>query len=238
MYKRKRSFLEEDYPTQTPMKRKRALARTSQIQRSRTIPRGLPLRSTGAEKKVFDVVPGAAQINTTGYVQCICIPTLGTDYTNRIGRKITLKSVYIRGYVRTEISGAPAAKTVASQQARFMLVYDDQPNGALPAVTDILNTIDTASQLNLNNRDRFRVLKDKCWSFDPYLQSASASAQIFNVRIYKKLNVDVTFNATNGGTIADIQTGALLTVFVGSNIAGTNEDANAYFSSRVRFLDM
>jgi hypothetical protein len=119
-----------------------------------------------------------------------------------------------------------------------MLIYDDQPNGALPAITDILNTADPASQLNLNNRDRFRVLKDKCFAFDPYLQSASASAQIFSVRIYRKLNIDCTFNGVNGGTIADIQTGALLLAYVGSNAAGVSTDANAYLSSRVRFLDM
>lgn len=202
------------------------------------VPRALPLRSTGAEKKVFDVVPGVAQINTTGFVQCICIPVLGNDYNNRVGRKITMSSVYVRGYARTEISATPAATTVSSQQGRIMLIYDDQPNGALPAITDILNTADPASQLNLNNRDRFRVLKDKCFAFDPYLQSASASAQIFSVRIYRKLNIDCTFNGVNGGTIADIQTGALLLAYVGSNAAGVSTDANAYLSSRVRFLDM
>jgi len=196
------------------------------------------LRSTGPEKKTFDLNPGASQANTTGFLQCICIPSLGTDYTNRIGRKITVKSIFIRGYVRTEVSASLGAVNVSSQMVRVIVLLDEQPNGGLPAVTDVLQTSDPAAQLNLNNRDRFRVLKDKTWTFDPYLAGSTASRQIYPFKWYLKCNIDTLFNAVNGGTIADITSGSILTLVVGSNGAGVNTDANAYFSTRCRFLDM
>lgn len=232
--KRTRSYNQDIQYAPTPYKpKKRRFLQTTQ-----NIPRPLPLRTAGPERKTFDVVPGVAQVNTTGFVQVICVPTLGNDYVNRVGRKITIKSVFIKGYIRTEISLSLAAANATSQAARVLLVYDDQPNGALATVTDILNSADPASQLNLNNRDRFRILKEKFFVFDPYLGAAFAGRQIYPIKIFKRLNLDVTFNGVNGGTIADIQTGALLMVYIGSNAAGVNTDINAYLSSRVRFLDM
>ena len=51
---------------------------------------------------------------------------------NRIGNKVIVKSVH----ARILISAAPGAAT--QEVARVMLVYDRQPNGAFPAIGDIL----------------------------------------------------------------------------------------------------
>lgn len=197
------------------------------------------------ELKVYDIGATTYQVNTTGSITPLFIPVLGTDYTNRIGRKTLMKWIYIRGRVQTEASATAAVNlAVPAQQIRFMLVQDMQPNAAAPVIGDILVTASPSSQLNLNNRDRFRILSDKEFVFDPYLYNtaatvaySSASRQIYNFKKFKKLNLETIFNSTNGGTIADITSGALYMVWVGSQAAGTDTDANAFLTTRIRFND-
>lgn len=209
--------------------------------------RQLPVGPVGSrmEKKVSDIAVGVVQINTTGTFTLLHIPQLGTDFTNRIGRKTLIRSFYVKGRVTTEgAGGATQGLNVASQQARMILFCDLQPNGAVPVVTDLLNSAEPASHLNLNNRDRFKILKDKMWAFDPYINivtatqaQASCSRQCYSLKAYMKLNQEVIFNATNGGTIADITSGALYLFWIGSQPAGAGTDANAIISTRVRYED-
>lgn len=192
------------------------------------------------EKKVSDIAVATYQVNTTGVFTLLHNPALGSDYTNRIGRKTLVKSIYIRGRVLLEGSSPLGASSSNSQQARMIIFWDLQPNGLAPAVTDLLNTADPASQLNLNNRDRFRIVKDKVYVFDAFFYSGTYAAwnrAIHPVKCYKKLNSEVIFNGTNGGTIADINTGALYMFWIGSVAAGAAVDTNAIVSTRVRFDD-
>lgn len=207
-----------------------------------------PLASRGyqfpiKERKTFDIATTTYQVNTTGSFTLLSVPVPGTDYTNRIGRKITNKSIYIRGRIQLEWSlvvpsGSPA------QLARMIIFVDQQPNGAVPIVTDLLNNATPEAQLNLNNRDRFRVFCDKQWTFDPVYSSAVATQSfgmmnhtISGLKKYKKLNLETVFNAGTAGTIADINSGALYMFWLGSAAAGTMVDCNAIVSTRVRFDD-
>lgn len=200
--------------------------------------------TANSELKVQDIPTTTYQVNTTGSITLLAIPVTGADFNARIGRKIKLRSLFIRGRVQLEVDATLAAVSVTGQQARCMIVYDLQPNGAAPAITDILNTADPASQLNLNNRDRFRVLYDREFPFDPY-QSITTATQaqlcwgrtLHNVKLYKKLNHEMIFNAVNGGTVADIASGALYMVWIGSAAAASNGDVNAIVSTRVRYSD-
>lgn len=210
----------------------------------------VPMRTGGyrpnrVERKVSDITTATYQVNTTGSITLLAVPVLGSDFNQRIGRKILLKSVYIRGFVATEPALAPTAATsAAAQQVRMMIVSDMQPNGSAPAITDILVAATASSQLNLNNRDRFRIITDKTYVLGPYNNVTTATqatqiasgAQIINIKKYKKLNLEMIFNATNGGTIADIASGALFMVWIGSTAASGN-DANAIVSTRVRYAD-
>lgn len=201
--------------------------------------------ASATELKVNDLLTATYQVNTTGSVTLLANPTLGSDFNNRVGRKVVLKSVYIRGRVATEASNTlNAVAATISQQARFIIFVDMQPNGAAPSVTDLLVEALPSSQLNLNNRDRFRVLSDKNYMFDPYFLNtattvaiASAPNQVKEVKKYKKLNIETVFNATNGGTIVDINSGALFMLWVGSVAAGVSSDVNAVVSTRVRYAD-
>lgn len=197
------------------------------------------------EKKVNDLVTATYQVNTTGTITLLACPQLGTDYNNRTGRKINLKSVFIRGFVRTEESSTLSINSIASQMARFIIFIDNQPTPATAvAVTDVLVEALPSSQLNLSNRDRFQIICDKTYTFDPAVLSTvatqsicSLSRQIWPIKKYKYLNVETLFNATNGGTFADITTGALYMLWIGSNAAGAGTDINAVLSTRVRYTD-
>lgn len=194
------------------------------------------------ELKVSDITTAQYAVNTTGTFTLLHVPILGTDYTQRIGRKTVIKSLYIRGRVLIENAQVfTAAITCAAQQPRMILFWDMQPNGAAPAVTDLLNTADSTSHLNLNNRDRFRIIKDKTFVFDPMVITAATAVANWNrtisdIKCYKKLTGEVIFNGTNGGTIADINSGALYMFWIGNVPAGTN-DSLAVLSTRIRFDD-
>ena len=213
---------------------KRRIVRTKRRLGAPLATRGFyPFRGGSRELKFFDVAVGTTQVNTTGSITLIFAPQLGSDYNARIGRKTTIKSFYVRGRLVHELGsgGNP-------QQGRMMLIVDNQPNGTLPAITDILSSADPAAHLNPNNRDRFRVLCDKQYVFGSanVTTPAIAGVNIKNIKLYKKMSLNTIFNSSNTGTITDITSGALLLVWIGSLPSGTN-DLNAIISTRVRYSD-
>lgn len=195
------------------------------------------------ERKFYDIDSGTVRANTTGAFSLLSVPVLGSDFTNRIGRKILNKSLYIRGRVTITSAVTGAVNTIGCQQARMIIVVDNQPNGAAPATTDLLKQSLVESQLNANNRDRFKVIKDKTFIFEPYINVTTATqAQSavnrasYDIKCYKKLNVETIFNGTNGGTIGDVNSGAIYMFWIGSNIAG-GSDVSAILTTRIRFDD-
>lgn len=196
------------------------------------------------EAKTIDT--GAApQVSTTGAFALLNGCIQGTDYTNRIGRKIMLKSLYIRGIVASDVGVTMTSPAITvAQQARMIIFCDNQPNGATPAVLDLLNNATTVSQLNLNNRDRFKILVDKTFVLDPIVYNttatqsvAAATNQIRQYKKFKKLNMETIYNSGNAGTVGDMNTGALWLFWIGSQAVGVGTDATATWTCRVRFND-
>jgi len=212
----------------------------------------VPIASRGyrlntAERKVFDIVTTIYPASTTGSITAICRPILGTDMTNRIGRKVVIKSVQARGIVRVRRAEANINGDSPPQIVRIMYLVDLQPNGAVPAVLDILTEALAQSPMNLNNRDRFKILFDKVITLDAYTRDTASAGEEYvsfnrtcqNFKMYKKCNQEVIFNATNGGTVADITSGALLQFIISNQaLVGGAAEAEAAIFTRVRFLDM
>lgn len=199
----------------------------------------IPLRPTG-ELKVSDT-PLTLQVTTVGSVNILTVPVPGSDYTNRIGRKVNWQSLYVKGRIYLEAASSLSDTNVPSNQARLIFLYDKQPNGALPSITDILTSADPTSHLNLNNRDRFTVLKDKMFVFDPYSRVAATDLGNWNqtvhqIKFFKKLNLETVYNAGTAGTVADINTGSIIVVSVGTLPNGTG-DVNCVLQARMRFKD-
>lgn len=184
-------------------------------------------RMTSAEKKNIDTAVGFPGIATGGVLTCINPSQALPLPTARIGRRVTQTSIFLRGDVSL------AATSTGSCAVRILVVYDKQPNKALPNITDILVT-DTIGSVNaLANSHRFKVLRDV---LIPCLGTAGPQAGYVNE--YIKCNLETEFiDGTGAGTIADITSGALLTlVYANNNIV--TQQINHNITARVRFADL
>lgn len=160
----------------------------------------------------MDIAEASYACDTTGTVTLLNGVATGTDFTNRIGRKVCWKSILIQGVLSYETSAQ------AASLSRVMLVYDSQPNGALPAITDVLLAATSTAPLNLNNRDRFRVIMDKRVVLGQVSNTATqsfATQSVAEVRKYKKLNMETIFDGTTAA-IADVQSGSIFMLTVGN----------------------
>lgn len=166
----------------------------------------------------------------------------GAELYQRVGRKTYMKSLHIRGMI--EPNG------IAVQQAgRIVVIYDSQPNAAAPLTAAVLQDSNAAaattwaSGINLTNRQRFKILRD----YQVYLGSSTnvgGQAELIPDPIKNSLNVDLfiklkgletVYNAVNGGTIADITSGAIFLFFVGGPTADGAWQLN--YTSRLRYYD-
>lgn len=191
-------------------------------------------RVISPELKVVETGTAQYACDTTGSVTCLNLLATGTDFNTRIGRKVALKSVQVRGTVY------PVDSATQSGSARVMIVYDDNPNGgSIAAISDILQASEGDAFMNLNNRDRFKVIADFHLPIgrvdSTATQSYAVAPGIHAINCFKKLNHPVIFNNTTTATIGAIQQGALLLVTLGSQGAGLG--AQAQLTCRVRFSD-
>lgn len=158
----------------------------------------------------------------------------GNDYTNRDGRICSMQSIYFRFTV------SPNSTTTTLNQGesiRIIIVYDCQTNGVAPTVANILQTGgDPHQPMNLNFRDRFKVIMDKQIGMAAAVYSAGAltngspTAKAFN--FYKKLGMETVFQSTSNLS-ADIATGGIYLLIQGLS----NGTCLVLGTSRVRFTD-
>jgi len=169
---------------------------------------------------------------TTGTINLMNGIGAGTDITQRVGRKATMKSVMLRYF----INALTTTSATQGDVVRVMLVLDMQTNGALPAVGDILQTVALNSALNLNNRDRFKILYDHWVTMNANTYTAGAlvagSPTIKHLKVYKKISSDIIFSGT-ANTIGSIATGGLYLV----TVSAVNLVSNIAAETRVRFID-
>jgi len=197
---------------------------------------GVGHRRSREEKKFVDQGVTLTAANTTGSTTAINLIATGTDYNNRIGRKVILKSVMVRALVSPDI----ASNTTDDQAIRCMLVYDAQTNSTLAGVNDILEAGTTNNAYafqNLNNRDRFKVLMDKTFATGKQVAASglAGSNTVHFIKKFKRLNHEVIFSGTTAA-IGSIQTGSLLWLVIGSSGAGLT-DGSVSWNSRIRFVD-
>lgn len=166
----------------------------------------------------------------------------GTDFYNRVGRKVKLRSLLFRGDVY-----AADTTTSGAMSIRVALVYDGQANGAAITHSDVFNSVDSGgttgsraySGVNLNNRDRFKILKDWSFTLAPVALNAAGNGGYHNRRVFKAyipLNLDEVFSGT-GATISSIQTGALYLIALCDASTTGDDAATITWNSRVRFSD-
>jgi len=102
---------------------------------------GVQQRVRGNELNTIDVNSASYVADTTGTVTLLNGVATGDDFTDRTGRKIVMKSIYIRGLVKfIDTSSGPTL-------CRLIIIYDNQTNGAAPVMTDMTNRPMPADQL-------------------------------------------------------------------------------------------
>jgi len=184
-------------------------------------PSGLP------EMKFVDTDFSSAEITTTGVISCVNAVQLGTSVNTRVGVDYLMRSVEIQGVLRAKSAGA--GDTVA-----LALVYDRQPNAALPSDWQTIWDRDHSETLmrNHSNRRRFKVL----WKGRHAIAPVGDTGQRVIIDFYRPLKHPVSCNAGNAGTIADINAGALYFMYIGEQATGTT--ATEFDGQvRVRYTD-
>jgi len=183
------------------------------------------------ELKFIDTVTSLAG-TTAGSVTLINGVAQGTDYNQRIGRKFIMKSIMLRTGIAY---GSGAAANSLGNIVRVCVFYDAQTNAAAPAVTDVLQTASYLSPMNLNNRDRFKIISDKWWNLEAF---QIAGSLITNgdfcpqmEKFYKKINLEVQ-NGGTANTVGSITTGGVFLLIIA---AGAGNLVDIY--SRVRYTD-
>lgn len=202
-------------------------------------------RSSTKELKAIDFNQATFAMDTTASFQLLNGVAEGTDFNNRVGRRVRLKNVKLDWWY------SPTGLASAADFYRHIVFYDKQPNGATPSLADVLTSINssgTASStaqdyMNLNNRDRFQILLDERIAVPE--GTAVATGQTAVIYGSEKLRVSrfidlkslkTQFNGTSG-TIASISTGSLYFMSVSLINANTAYPFNCQFASRVRYYD-
>lgn len=189
----------------------------------------------------------AAPPTATTVLTCV----QGAAAYQRIGQRVQLHSLRLVGSI------FPNATMAGFSPGRVLVVYDRQANAAAPAWSDVIQCVTSGGSasssvrdgLNLANRERFVILIDERMTFPCVTDTAGSFSSIgnlgsseknpgmFNFDRYVKLHgLESHFNNTNGGTIADIQTGSIVMFFVTDANAGTGWTFQ--WSSRIRYQDL
>lgn len=189
---------------------------------------------SGGELKFFDTAVDFT-IDTTGEVpatgQLNLIPQ-GAGESQRIGRKVTIKSINFNGLVLYN----PTTDTNGSDFVTIYLVLDKQCNGAAASATDVLTTVDFfKAQRNLANSERFVIMKR--WQFS--LQSQAGASGAFGkvqrgLKFYKKCNIPIEFSSTMG-VISEIRSNNLFLLAGSTSVSDDKTAVSAI--CRLRYSD-
>lgn len=209
------------------------------------------------ERKYFDATKASTNIaestDWTGTevdptANSLFTPVLGTAINNRVGRKVAVHKIKIRGTI-VPANNQDQADTLLQPNYRIILYQDKQTNGAQSQGEDVMAAPTTVATGNafcsfqsLANFGRFRVLKDKIYTPQSPVAntdganttSQTATIVPFKMTVNFRKPVLVHFNALNGGTIADIVDNSFHLLAQGSS---TQNGASILYESRVVYTD-
>jgi len=216
-------------------------------------------RSSASELKGLDTLLTQAQgiVNTTSDASNVVILNLippGTGSWNRVGRKVRLQSLRLRG---TAIALSGLTATTSNQRfapLRMVVVWDKSPNGAQPVWSDIFGYTPQSgteastvlAPIRYDNTDRFSILCDHMFEIaDGTLGSTGGTeADVLMYKTFDKFiklgGRETVFSGQSATqTIADISTGALYVWFrTVLNDSGTSTWAiDATSIARLRYAD-
>jgi len=193
-----------------------------------TVPRSRGVYANG-EMKYFDTERSTTAIPaSTGWTgtefppnvgtpTTLVCPTVGSEINQRQGRNILLHRIQVKGVIQAPTQPTEAAGDNAAL-VRIALVQDQQTNATQAQGEQIFEPPTTVSALmavnsfqNLDSLGRFVVHKDKkmfignpSLTFDGTNVIQQGLVKEFKMGVSFNPPLPIQFNATNGGTIADV----------------------------------
>lgn len=182
-------------------------------------------------------------------IGCLFAPALGNTIITRIGRRVDVFNIKMRGSLTIPGASAAANPPVACT-ARVILYVDKQSNAVqsqgeqVMAATGGTAADNIHSFRSLQNLGRFQVLADQTYSLSDYnfiWDSAGASydnagfRQNFKISYKFKKPLRVVFNGNNAGDYTDIEAGSLHVIAACDAIANNPRIA---YSCRTSFVDV
>lgn len=202
---------------------------------------------------------GPLSLKKAGSIQILCqMPVEGPGVWNRISRRTRGHSLEIKGYIKPSLANATAQP---AQYARVIVVYDRQANGAVPTLATVLAQYgydgtaytDCYAGLNVDQRDRFKILRDRKILLPPlgvngvaattssaaaFSSNGDLSDSLLNFHEYILLgDAETQYKATSSGGVTDISTGAYHIITFASDDASATSAWIFTFSTRYRFRD-
>lgn len=223
-------------------------------------PRQVATYKASSERKYFDTGLNSVLVpNTqTGWLAgnvldpatTLCCPSLGNDINNRIGKKIQILRVHIKGYI--EVVPLTAQSDFSQYPPiRLALVANLQTNGVTVSPTEVFNSAALTgngaimSFQNVNFLGKYRVLKDRTFrTSDPGLAVGTVSAGTIETSgttipfkmIHKfRKPFHITFNAGTTSTVSDIVSNSLH--LIGASV-DTLPTIRLSYRCRVTYVDL
>lgn len=171
------------------------------------------------EYKFLDYDTGLTISNTGTVLSGVNLIATGDDSTNRDGNSIKITSWLLRWSCTINASAT-------STRFRIVIVTDTASHGAVPAVTDILESASTLSPLNKTNGSRFTPLYDRMFALD-------ADDPMKVGKIYKKMQHHIHY-LNNTAATTSLGQGPIYVLAISSE--ATNVPSFS-INNRFRFLD-
>lgn len=191
------------------------------------------------ELKYLDTFINGTGMTSTSTLNLLNGMTLGDDVSNREGNEISPTSIQCKFNLQQVATAVNSDHVI-----RQIVFWDSQSNGAAPSAGDLLDlatiTAPTIAPYKRQYQKRFKIIYDKVFVLHPgTVDPTAATTQILAPTVHsgfkRALGRVVKFrNAQNAGTVADIASNSLYSLWV-TNSASANVTVTAGY--RMYFKD-
>lgn len=216
------------------------------------VPTARPLGEKKGIDTAITMAPIISTVNNNSGIFVLNLIQQGAGSWNRVGRKVNLRSLRIRGDILHQQTTGVATGITQGQIVRCVIVWDKQPSsGTIPQWQDIFGftaqdgTEGTSmyAPIRYDNMDRFSILRDV--TYDPQPGAKSGNPDVVNyyntIDEYIRLgDRECVFSGqSNPMTIADISSGAIY-FCVRAKIENVNTTQSSInnMTARLRYTDL
>lgn len=208
---------------------------------------GMPyvMRGIRPELKSVDVQVTTNVLSTTATFNTLNATALGTEIYERIGRRIRMKSLHLRGFLVHNGTGLPSS----DDYARVIVFYDKE--GTTSAIASILTSVDatgatssTATDgLNTAELSRYKILADIPYAFGTVANAGGTlnnlSNSITDYTAEHNLNrfINLRMLQTEYGAGGAISNGGLQIMTIGVTAAASAQYSIRWYA-RLRYSDV